>query len=121
MISSTWTACLTLSAILSPSILLFSITSLSSSLALSITCFLLDTRTSSTSSTEITALQGPTLSILSKAAARMTVSTLSSDAGNIIVPSLLPFFDYNSTSILPTRADRCNSLKSNSSPRRPSV
>ena len=106
---------------LSPSILPSSITLFNNSFALSITCFLLTTLTSSTSSEVIVALQGPTLSILSKAAASITVSTLSKDVGRVIFPELFPFLDSNSTSILPTLADLCNSLKSNSVPRRPSV
>src|SRR5213594_4421439 len=79
------------------------------------------TRVSSTLSTLIVALHGPTRSIVSSAAARIEVSTWSSEDGIRIVPSLRPFLLWTSTSIRPMRPLFCRSLKSNSSPRSPSV
>src|SRR5437870_600662 len=79
------------------------------------------TRVSSTLSTLIVALHGPTRSIVSRAAARIEVSTWSSEDGIRIVPSLRPFLLWTSTSIRPMRPLFCRSLKSNSSPRSPSV
>src|SRR3989442_13643897 len=79
------------------------------------------TRVSSTLSTLIVALHGPTRSIVSRAAARIEVSTWSSEDGIRVVPSVRPFLLWTSTSIRPMRPLFCRSRKSSCSPRSPSV
>ena len=74
---------------------------LSSSFALSIMRTLLDIRTSSIFSTPKDALQGPTLSMVSRAAASIAVSTWSRLEGMMTLPLDLPFFESTFTSIRP--------------------
>jgi hypothetical protein len=54
-------------------------------------------------------------------AAIRAVETLSRLVGIVIVPVVLSFLECSSISILPILPDFCNSLKSNSGPKRPSV
>lgn len=59
--------------------------------------------------------------MLSMLAAIKAVETLSRLVGMVIVPVVLSFLDCNSISILPMRPVFCNSLKSSSDPKSPSV
>ena len=121
MISSVCTAFLTTSVIVSPVSFVSLSISISSFFDRSIILFLLATLTSSTFSTLISALQGPTLSIVSNADASIAVSTLSRLDGTVISPSDFPFFESMFTSILPILPLFCKSLRSSSSPNSPSV
>ena len=89
--------------------------------ALSITIFLFEILTSSIDFAFILALQGPILSIVSKAAAIIAVSVLSKEEGIIISPLAFPAVVFKFTSILPIFPFLCNSLNSNSEPKSPSV
>jgi len=90
-------------------------------LARSSTFFLLVVRTSSILSTTIDASHGPTRSMVSRADAKIAVSTLSKLEGTLIVPLDFPPFDSILTSIRPILPVFCSSLKSKSFPSNPSV
>ena len=87
---------------LSPSLAVFELQSLTISFALSTICFLLLALTSSIPERENLALQGPTLSTLSTAAAMRAAVPMSVDMGTITSPLVLSFFDSRLISILPT-------------------
>src|SRR2546426_7475116 len=120
-ISDTWTLCRTSSRRSEPEVFESSTMDARRARARSMILFLFVTRTSSTFSTLIVALHGPTRSIVSRAAAKMDVSTWSSEDGIRIRPSLRPFLLCTSTSMRPMRPPFCRSRKSSSSPRSPSV
>ncbi len=69
----------------------------------------------------IFALQGPILWIISRAAAIIAVSALSSEEGISIDPLVFPVLVSVLTSILPILPDFCSSLNSRSAPSSPSV
>ena len=89
--------------------------------ALSIIFFRFTALTSSTWKTSILALHGPTLSIVSRDAARIEVSTLSRLEGTKIFPFVFPPLAVTITSILPILPVFCRSRRSRSAPRSPSV
>src|SRR2546426_6352619 len=120
-ISDTWTLWRTSSSRSDPEVFDSSTMDESREGARSMILFRFVTRVSSTLSTLIVALHGPTLSIVSRAAAKIEVSTWSSEEGIRIVPSLRPFLLCTSTSIRPMRPLFCKSLRSSSSPSSPSV
>src|SRR6266545_636513 len=120
-ISETWTLILTSSKRSVPDVFDSSTIWLSSDRARSMILLRFVTRTSSTLSTRIEALHGPTRSIVSSAAAKIDVSTWSSEDGMRIVPSLRPFLLCTSTSMRPMRPLFCRSRRSSSSPSSPSV
>src|SRR5438132_479846 len=120
-ISDTWTLCRTSSRRSEPEVFESSTMDARRARARSMILFRFVTRTSSTFSTLIVALHGPTRSIVSRAAAKMDVSTWSSEDGMRIKPSLRPFLLCTSTSMRPMRPPFCRSRKSSSSPRSPSV
>lgn len=92
-----------------------------SSLARSTTSRRFAARTSSMLVTSTEAWQGPMRSIVSSAAARIAVSTLSRLDATVTSPNDWPFSDSTATSIRPTREDSWRSRRSSSSPRSPSV
>src|SRR2546428_553043 len=120
-ISDTWTLCRTSSSRSEPEVFESSTMVARRARARSMILFRFVTRTSSTFSTLIVALHGPTRSIVSRAAAKMDVSTWSNEDGIRIRPSLRPFLLCTSTSMRPMRPPFCRSRKSSSSPRSPSV
>src|SRR5438309_249455 len=120
-ISDTWTLWRTSSSRSDPEVFDSSTMADRSERARSMILFRFVTRVSSTLSTLIVALHGPTRSIVSRAAAKIEVSTWSSEEGIRIVPSLRPFLLCTSTSIRPMRPLFCKSLRSSSSPSSPSV
>ena len=91
------------------------------SLARSIITFRLASLMSSIFSRKTFAEQGPTLFMLSMLAAINAVLTRSKLVGTVIVPVVLSFFECRSISILPIRPVFCNSLRSSSGPKSPSV
>ncbi|OPX76217.1 MAG: hypothetical protein A4E43_01349 [Methanosaeta sp. PtaB.Bin005] len=101
IISSTRTDCFISSVISSVSRMFSSNISTRIRLALSITYLLLEARTSSMRLMAILAMQGPTRSMVSRAAASMAVSTLSKLEGIEMVPLDFPPLDVICTSILP--------------------
>ena len=101
VISSTRTDCFISSVISSVSRMFSSNISTSMRLARSMTYFLLAARTSSMRLTAMRAMQGPTRSMVSRAAAKMAVSTLSKLDGMEMVPLDFPPLDAIWTSILP--------------------
>ena len=120
VISSILTASFTSFTIISLS-MPFSVALRINSFARAVIIFLFVALMSSTLQTSTFAIQGPTLSMVSKEAANIAVSTLSRPEGISISPFDFPLFDSILTSILPILLLFCKSLRSSSSPNNPSV